>query len=882
MRPLQEFFTPSSVAVIGATEAQRSAGRSVIENLGRFTGPVYLVNPKHATIMGRKTYPAISDVPGKVDLAIIVTPAVTVPQIVAESAAAGVPAAIIISAGFKEIGERGLELEREILAARGAMRIIGPNCLGLMAPITGLNATFAATGALPGSIGFLSQSGALCTSILDWSLREMVGFSAFVSIGSMLDVGWGDLIDYLGDDPHTRAILMYMESVGDARRFLSAAREVALTKPIIVMKAGQTEQAAKAASSHTGALTGSDEVLDAALRRSGVLRVRRISDLFYMAEVLSKQPRPQGPRLVIVTNAGGPGVLATDALIREGGELAELSKETIAALDEFLPSHWSHGNPVDVLGDATPDRFSRAVEIASKDPNTDGLLVALAPQGITSPAEVAECMKPFAKLDGKPVLASWMGGATIARGEEILNAAGIPTFPFPDTAARAFADMWRYADNLRLLYETPELAETDVDQGTVRRTFETARASRRTLLTEAESKQILAAYGIPANATTIATTPDEAVAIAREIGGAAVLKLHSYSITHKTEVGGVELNLEGEDAIRAGFDRIRSRVPAADFQGVTVQPMIRVKDGYELILGSSDDPHFGPVLLFGSGGQLVEIYRDRTLALPPLNSTLARRMMERTKIYKALSGVRGRQPVDRALLEQVLVRFSRMVVEQPRIKEVDVNPLVASPERITALDARIVLHDWSIADNALPHTAIRPYPAQYIKKWTMRDGAPVTIRPIRPEDEPAMVRFHGTLSEQSVYSRYFHHMNLSYRVSHERLTRICYIDYDREMVLVAETADHEIVAAGRLTRQRGSEDAEFAVLVGDPWQEQGLGTELMRTLLDIGRREHMRRIFGQILTDNRAMQDICKQLGFALRYSIEDRVVAASIELPAQ
>ncbi len=878
-RPLQEFFAPSSVAVIGATESERSAGRSVIENLASFTGPVHLVNPRHATVFGRKTYPHIAAAPAPVDLAIIVTPAATVPGIVAECAAAKIPAAIIISAGFKEIGERGAELESEIMRAKGSMRIIGPNCLGLMAPLTGLNATFAASIARPGSIGFLSQSGALCTSILDWSLRELVGFSAFVSTGSMLDVGWGDLIDYLGDDPQTRAILMYMESVGDARSFLSAAREVALTKPIIVMKAGHSEQAARAAASHTGAMTGSDQVLDAALRRSGVLRVRRISDLFYMAEVLSKQPRPQGPRLVIVTNAGGPGVLATDALIREGGELAEISQKTIDALNEFLPAHWSHSNPIDVLGDASPERFARAVEIASKDPGADGLLITLAPQGVTSPAEVAEGMKPFAKLEGKPVLASWMGGATIARGEEILNAAGIPTFPFPDTAAIAFADMWRYSDSLRLLYETPAIAETEIDREVVDQILDSARQSSRTLLTEEESKRILAAYGIPVARTEIAKTADEAVRIADRMDGAVVLKLHSLTITHKTEVRGVELDLDGEAAVRAAFERIRSRVAPQDFEGVTVQPMIRREDGYELILGSSDDPQFGPVLLFGSGGQLVEVYRDRTHALPPLNTTLARRVMERTKIYKALGGVRRRKPADRALLEQVLVRFSRLVVELARIQEIDVNPLLATPEIITALDARIVLHEWNIADDALPRTAIRPYPAQYVTHWNLRDGARVTIRPIRPEDEPAMVRFHETLSEQTVYSRYFHHMNLSFRVSHERLTRICFIDYDREIVLVAETAEHGIIAAGRLTRQRGSEDAEYAVLVGDPWQEQGLGKELMRTLLDVARKERMRRVFGQILTENRPMQEISKQLGFALRYSVADRVVVATIDL---
>jgi len=874
--PLDPFFTPSSVALIGATETDPSVSRTILTNLGLFHGKIYPVNPKRDQVLGRKAYPSIREVPAAVDLAVIVTPAATVPSIVAECAAANVPAAIVISAGFKETGEQGAVLEREILAKRGAMRIVGPNCLGVMSPQAGLNATFSGAMALPGSIGFLSQSGALCTAILDWSLREMVGFSAFVSTGSMLDVGWGDLIDYLGDDPNTRAILIYMESIGDARSFLSAAREVALSKPIIVIKAGRSDQAAAAASSHTGALTGSDEVLDAALRRSGVLRVDRISDLFYMAEVLAKQPRPKGPRLLIVTNAGGPGVLATDALIAEGGELAELSAETIAKLDQVLPAHWSHRNPVDIIGDATAERFAQTLAVVKDDPEVDGLLVTLTPQGLTSPTQVAESMRPFAHLTGKPVLASWMGGAGVARGEEILNAAGIPTFLFPDSAARAFAYMWHYSYNLRALYETPELSPASVDRQAARAVFEAARAENRTLLTEHESKQVLAAYAIPVTRAELAETEDSAAKFAKEIGFPVVVKLHSRTITHKTDVGGVDLDLRDEAQVRAAFQRMRTRV-GDGFDGVTVQPMIRAKDGYELILGSSVDAQFGPVLLFGLGGQLVEVFRDRALGLPPLNSTLARRMMEHTKIYQALGGVRGRAPVDRAVLEQILVRFSQLVAESPRIKEIDINPLLASPTAIVALDARVVLHDWTIPDRKLPRTTIRPYPSAWTERFTTRDGSPVTIRPIRPEDEPAMVHFHETLSERSVYFRYFHHMSLTARVTHERLTRICFIDYDREMVLVVESNDGELIAVGRLTRERISGEAEFALLVSDTWHEHGLGTELLSRLVLLARNEGITRVSGDILAENRAMQDICRQLGFDLRYSVEDGVVRASI-----
>jgi acetyltransferase len=627
----------------------------------------------------------------------------------------------------------------------------------------------------------LSQSGALCTAILDWSLRELVGFSAFLSLGSMLDVGWGDLIDYLGDDPRTRSIVLYMESIGDARSFLSAAREVALNKPVIVIKAGRTAAAAKAAASHTGSLAGSDDVLDAAFERSGALRVNNVADIFYMAEVLSKQPRPNGPRLTIVTNAGGPGVLATDALITQGGELAPVDPGTVEVLNEHLPPHWSHGNPIDILGDAGPERYAQAVEIASKDPNSDGLLVILTPQAMTDPTRTAEFLKPYANL-GKPILASWMGGADVLAGEAILNAANIPTFPYPDTAVRAFNYMWKYSSNLRALYETPSFAERPgegPDRDSAEQIVNRVRDAGREILTETEAKQLLAAYGIPTVETRVAAGEQDAVTAAGEIGYPVVLKLYSETITHKTDVGGVVLNLKDEAAVRDAFRSIREsvskRADPSQFQGVSVQPMIQ-RDGYELIIGSSVDPQFGPVLLFGSGGQLVEVYKDRALALPPLTTTLARRTMEKTKIYTALKGVRGRAPVDTGELEKLLVRFSQLVVEQRWVKEIDINPLLASPEGLIALDARVVLHQAGPHRDELPKPAIRPYPNKYVGTWTMKNGETVAIRPIRPEDEPLIVQFHETLSEHSVYMRYFQSLQLSQRTAHERLTRICFID----------------------------------------------------------------------------------------------------------
>ncbi|WP_420644096.1 bifunctional acetate--CoA ligase family protein/GNAT family N-acetyltransferase [Candidatus Leptofilum sp.] len=897
--PLDIIFSPKSVALIGATEREGSVGRTILWNLmtNSFGGTIFPINPKRPSVMGIKAYPNVGEVPEKIDLAIIVTPARTVPGIIRECVEAGVKGAIVISAGFKEIGPEGVKLEQEILAEaqRGQMRIIGPNCLGVMNPIGGLNATFASSMARPGSVGFISQSGALLTSILDWSYRENVGFSSFVSIGSMLDVDWGDLIYYLGDDPRTKSIVIYMESIGNARSFLSAARDVAQAKPIIVIKPGRTEAAAQAAASHTGSLTGSDEVLAAAFRRSGVLRVDSIDDLFNMAEVLAKQPRPRGPRLTIVTNAGGPGVLATDSLITNRGKLTELSEKTMTELNEFLPPHWSHNNPVDILGDADADRYAKSIQIAANDENSDGLLVILTPQAMTDPTQTAQELKklygrPPQYQYGKPVLASWMGGADIASGESILNQANIPTFAFPDTAARVFQYMWRYQKRLQSLYETPFLPEETEEStqkiGEISQMLADVRATGRTILTEYESKRVLAAYDIPTVETHLAKTADEAIQIAEKLGYPVVLKLNSETITHKTDVGGVRLDLATADEVRHAYNTMEASVSAKysadDFLGVTVQPMLRLNDGYELIIGSSPDPQFGPVLLFGTGGTLVEVFKDRALGLPPLTTTLARRMMERTKIYTALQGVRGRDPVDLAGLEALLVRFGQLVADQRWIKEIDINPLFASSDHLVALDARVVLYEPEVAEDELPELAIRPYPAQYIKEFTTEEGAQTVIRPIRPEDEPMMVQFHETLSERSVYLRYFRAFQLDQRVEHERLTRICFVDYDRDMALVVtaknkRTDEDEIIAAGRLTKERGRDEAEFAMLVSDRYQGQGIGTAMLKHLLEIGKQEGVKRVVAYLLSENRGMRAICLKLGFRLER--EGELIKAIIDL---
>jgi acetyltransferase len=892
---LSYFFSPASVAVVGATDRAGSVGGTVLKNLltGTYKGRVYAVNPARAEVFGLPCHASIAAVPETVDLVVVVTPANTVPGIVSECVRAEAKSVVVISAGFKEKGPEGAALEKQIQSELkgGTTRLIGPNCLGLMSPLIGLNATFAQDIALPGNVAFLSQSGALLTAILDWSLGERAGMSAIVSTGSMLDVGWGDLLSFFGDDAHTKSILLYMESIGDARSFLSAAREVSFSKPIIVIKAGRSEAASRAAASHTGAMTGSDEVYDAAFRRCGVLRVQSIAELFHMADVLGKQPRPAGPRLTILTNAGGPGVLATDALLAGHAELAPLSAESEKALSAFLPAHWSHANPIDVLGDAGPERYARALDIALDDPNSDGLLVILAPQGMTNPEQVAERVKTHAKGHAKPLLASWMGGRGVARGVEVLNASGIPTFSYPDAGVRAFESMWSYSERLQSLYETPfaadDPARASARRERARQLIERIASSGRTLLTEIESKTILELYGIPIVPTSLAKSEDEAVVLARKFGFPVVLKVHSEIVTHKTEVGGVQLNLPGEQEVRHAYRAIASSVAAKAgpkaFLGVTVQSMVHV-EGYELILGSSVDSQFGPVLLFGSGGQLVEVYRDQALALPPLNTTLAERLMERTKIFTALKGVRGRKTVDLDALKAIVVRFSELVVDQPRLREIDINPLVASPQQLLALDARMVLFNRNVADAELPRSAIRRYPTEYVSHWTMKDGSNVVFRPIRPEDETLMVEFHKSLSDSTVYLRYFQMQRLESRVAHERLIRKCFLDYDREIALVVERLDKEtghlgLIGVGRLARQRQIEEAELGVVIADRCQGAGLGTELMRRLLQIARAEKIRRIEAHILSENSPMVALAKRFHFDCVSDEDPASLTATLDL---
>ena len=894
--PLDVLFAPRSVAVIGASEREGSIGRAVLSNLldSDFKGELYAVNPFASKVLGLPSHPDIHSLPQVVDLAVITTPAEAVLDIVRDLVRAGVPSCVIISAGFKETGAAGAALEQQILAvARGKMRIVGPNCLGIMNPYHALNATFTTQMASPGSVGFISQSGAMFAAILDWSKQENVGFSGFVSTGSMLDVDLGDLITYFGDDPRTKSILIYMETIGDARSFMSAAREVALTKPIIVMKPGRSPEAARAAAAHTGADVGDDEAIEAAFRRCGVLRVGEIADLFNLAEVLAKQPRPLGPRLMIVTNAGGPAVSATDALIDAGGRLSALSPALKTALDEILPPYWSHNNPVDMLGDADPERYRKVIELVSKDQGSDGLLVILTPQAMSAPRETAVAVqsvydRPAGYPYGKPILANWMGGESVTAGTAVLNQANIPTFAYADTAARLFAYMWRYQRRLSSLYETPHMPE-GTDEASFKR-FLTGeliadiRREGRTTLTEVETRRILEAYGIPTVETLLAETAAQAEALAAEIGYPVRLRLLRGRPGQGT-LSGTELRLENNKQVRRAYQALEREAAGVDdarFAGIIVQPALDLQQGYELALSSRPDAQLGPILRFGIGGYLGNQFSDRALGIPPLNTTLARRMMEPTAVYQALLDLHGPESPDLVALEDLLVRFSQLVVQQRWIKTVAINPLLAAPGQLLALEATIELYGPDVQEADLPRLAIRPYPMHYVQAFANRKGLHFTIRPIRPEDEPLLAELHTRLSEESVYLRYFRAFELEERVQHERLTRLCHIDYDRTLALVItwyneQTKRDEMVAVGRLTRLPDPAQAEFAILVRDDFQGQGLGTVLLEHLLRFGRDEGIDQVSAYMLSGNKGMIHISKQLGF--RFEREDDLLKAVIDL---
>jgi acetyltransferase len=889
---LDAIFRPAKIAVIGASDTPGNVGAAVLRNLAEsgFEGTVHPVHPRHPTVLGRRAYPQVAALPERPDLAVICTPAPTVPGLVVECAELGIPGVIVISAGFREAGDEGRA--REALLAQAVrrfpgLRLVGPNTVGVMVPGRKLNASFAAGLPPAGGVAFLSQSGAICTAVLDWAVEEGVGLSHVVSLGNALDVGFADLIDYLGRDSSVRAILLYVESIDRARAFMSAARAFTRTRPILAYKAGRFSESARAAASHTGAMAAEDAVFEAAFQRAGIVRVSELEDLFDCAELLAQRRVPRRPNLAIVGNAGGPGVMATDALIARHGRLAQLAPATIAALDAILPPHWPRANPVDLLGDATPERYARAAGLLLEDQGVDALLAMLTPQGVTDATATAAALATVAVASDKPVLATWMGGHTVREGIAVLNRAGIATYRTPEQAVRAFSYLIAYARNRDILYETPRDVPVDLPltRMAIRDRFQALLGCGEGLLNHVEALELLAAYGIPVAHARAARSPEQAIEAARAIGFPVVLKVLSPQISHKTEVGGVELDVRSVDGVRGAFARIVERArklrPDIEVEGVTVQRMVLAADGFELILGSRKDPSLGAAVLVGTGGVAAEVFGDRALGLPPLNGHLAHHMLESLRAWPLLRGYRGRPGVDLDRVIEVLLRFSYLVADWPEIREIDVNPLLATPRDVIALDARVVREPRPDTAAARPysHLAIRPYPDELVQPGTTRDGKAVLYRPIRPEDEPLWRDMLARCSPDSIHAR------LGYLVSaptHEVAARYCFLDYDREMAIVAEVRDgteRRLAGVGRLVADADQRVAEYAVLVSDDWQGRGLGNGLTDRCLEVARTWTLDRVVAKTDFKNIRMIAIFRARGFRLERGAEPSEIVASLEL---
>jgi acetyltransferase len=889
---LDKIFNPRSVAIIGASDEEGTVGYALMKNFTEhgFEGKIYPVNIRKTEILGLKAYQTVEQIPEPVDLAIIATPAKTVPDVVEQCGKAGIKGIIIISAGFKEIGPEGKALEDKIqeIKKKHGLRIIGPNCLGVIRPSIRLNATFISKMPKPGNIAFISQSGALGSAILDWAIHENIGFSNFVSVGSMIDVDFGDLIDYFGTDQKTRSILMYIEGLTDARKFMSATRHFARTKPIIVVKTGKYTESAKAAASHTGSLTGEDIIYDAAFKRAGIVRVDEIEDLFNCAEVLGTQPLPKGPNLAIITNAGGPGVMATDALIAKGGKLAKLSQKTIEFLDSILPHYWSRGNPIDILGDAKADRYKAVIEACLNDENVDGIVIIYTAQAVAEPVEIAKSIVELCKSRGyqnKTILTSFMGYGAVEEANRIFNENNIPTYSTPEQAIKTYHYMCQYKRNLELLYETPEELPVDIvpPKRSLMVIMRNVAMENREILNEAEAKAFLEYYNFPVVKTKVAQTEDEAATFASQLGYPVVLKILSPQIIHKTDAGGVALDIKSENEVRDTFNRLIEKAkeynPDAEILGVTVQPMIK-KQGYEVIIGAKTDPLFGPVILFGMGGVGVELFKDFAIGIPPLNQTLVRRMMEETKVYQLLKGYRNVPPANIKLLEEIIVRFSQMLVDFPQLKEVDINPLFINEKEAFAIDARIVIDKERVFAKLEPHQhlVITPYPKKYETLWKLRDSRTVLLRPIKSEDEPLWLEMFQNFSEESIRYRFF---QIIKDTPHETRVRYCNIDYDREIAIVPELTEEgrrKILGVVRVSIEPDGKAGEIAFIVADPWQGLGLGTKLVDYAIEICKEREIETLYAIILPDNYRAMNLMKKMGFTLSY-MEDGNVKGILNL---
>jgi acetyltransferase len=878
---LDPLFAPDSVAVFGASEKAGSVAGRVYRNMREagYIGRLFAVNPKHDSVFGDPCYTDLEAIGHPVDMVVIATPAPTVPGILRSAGENGVAVAVVMTAGFGETGSQGRRLEREMLeyAHYYGVRLLGPNCLGVMRPVAGVNATFSNSTAEAGNLALVSQSGALCTAILDWARPHGVGFSAMVSLGDAADVDFGELLDFLALDSATSSILLYVEGIHDARRFMSGLRIAARMKPVIVVKAGRHAEGSRAAMSHTGALVGGDDVFEAALDRAGAVRADTIDQLFAAAQILAERPRVAGDRLGIITNAGGPGVLATDRAVDVGVHIPEPAGDTLEQLDVRLPGHWSRGNPLDILGDATPQRYADALDACLADPGFDGVLALLTPQAMSEPVAAAEAVVAARKEADKPVLACWMGEEQVAPGWECFRSAQVPYFRSPEAAVEAFSYLARHRRNQELLLQVPgpRSYRSEPDTEGARLIIEGALAEHRKVLSEMESKAVLTAFGVPVLPSVEVDSANQALVMAESLGFPVAMKINSPDIPHKSDVGGVRLNIGSAQAVRRAYnellDSVREQRPDARLQGVTLERMYSGAQGRELLVGVLRDPVFGPVVSFGAGGTAVEVLRDRAVALPPLNEFLARRLIEGTRVSRLLGAYRNLPEADRSALERVLLRISELVCELPHITELDINPLMADPEGVRVVDARIGVQSPTPTLEPYGHMAIHPYPAHLGDRFQLSDGDDIRIRPIRPEDAEIEQDFVRNLSEESKYLRF---MRTLHELTPEMLVRFTQIDYDREMAFIAvtERAGREVeLGVARYTINPDGESCEFAIVVADDWRGLGIGTRLLRTLLAAAKARGLRVMEGETLSSNSDMRHLAERLHFTVRTSDEDR-----------
>lgn len=877
---LNPLFAPKSVAVFGASDRQDAVGQIVFQNMlqGGFKGKLYPINAKNVEVQGQRAYASIAEVGEPVELVVIATPPQTVPGIIEECGLHGVKAAVIITAGFGEAGAKGIALEKELIEAahRYNIRLIGPNCLGIMRPSIGLNATFNNGAANVGNIAFVSQSGALCTAILDWASRNDVGFSSVVSMGSSTDVDFGEILDYLVSDPNTQSILMYIEGIRNARSFMSALRAAARIKPVILVKVGRHAAGSKAAMSHTASLVGADDVFDAAVSRVGVVRVQTITQLFSAAKALSCGFKPTGNRLAIVTNGGGPGVMAVDRAADLGLNIATLSDSTIEYLNQYLPPTWPHANPVDIIGDAQADRYHHAVKACLEDDNVDGVLAILTPQAMTKPLESAQALIELANTHRKPLLTCWMGETQVASSREAFTQAHRPHFRTPEPAVEVFSHLSAYYRNQKLLMQMPgPLAHHDQpDVESANLIIEGAMQEHRKVLSEMESKALLSAFHIPVARTIVAHSPNEALLIAQQMGFPVAMKVNSHDISHKSDAGGVMLNLRNAHEVRAAYQKISENIqlnrPDAKMDGVAIEPMIMKRNGRELMIGVTTDPAFGPVITFGAGGTAVEIMGDRAVALPPLNTFLVKELINDTRIAKMLGQFRNMAPANMEALEDVLLRVSEMVCELPLLKEMDINPLILDENGALAADARVVVEYRQPSADRYAHMAIYPYPTHMVSEWQLADGTDITIRPIRPEDALLVKQFVHDLSEET---KYFRFMNSVQELTEDMLSRLTQIDYSRELALIAVTSEHakEIqLGVARYAINPDGKTCEFALVVADNITGKGLGQKLMVSLMEAARSKGLEVIEGEVLSNNHNMLKLMTRLGFSIKNSEDD------------